>query len=276
MTTLRLEAVALALGGRPVLRGVDVELRAGEVVVLAGPNGAGKTSLLRVATGVLRPDSGRVLLDGRLVAGLPRREVARSLALVPQETFVPFAFRVGEVVLMGRAPHLGLLGFEGERDRRAALAALDRVGIAHLADRSVLELSGGERQLSVLARALAQDAPLLLLDEPTAHLDVARRLAVLGLARELAGEGRGVLLVSHDLGLAARFADRVVLLASGAVVAAGPPGEVLDPEHVGRVFGVEAEVLWASDGSPVVVPIRPVVPPASRPCARPQSDRSRD
>jgi iron complex transport system ATP-binding protein len=256
VTALRLEAVAVALGGRPVLCGATLELRAGEVVVLAGPNGAGKTTLLRVATGVLRPDSGRVLLGGRPAAELPRREIARSLALVPQETFVPFAFRVGEVVLMGRAPHLGLLGFEGHADRRIALAALERVGIAELADRSVLELSGGERQLTVLARALAQDAPLLLLDEPTAHLDVARRLAVLGLARELAGEGRGVLLVSHDLALAARFADRVVLLAAGRVVADGPPGQVLDPDHVGSVFGVEAEVLRASDGSPVVVPLR--------------------
>lgn len=173
---------------------------------------------------------------------------------------MPFPFRVAELVLMGRSPHLGLLGFESRADERIALAALERLGIAGLADRSVLEVSGGERQLAMVARALAQEAPVLLFDEPTAHLDVRRRLALLELVRELAREGRAVLLVSHDLGLVARAADRLALLCDGRVLAAGPPAETLRPDLLRRAFGVEAEILATSDGAPVVAPTRPAAP----------------
>ncbi len=256
-SALAFEGVTMALGGRDVLAGVDLEIREGEVVALAGRNGAGKTTLLRIATGVLPADAGRVRLGGRVLGELGRRELARRIAIVPQETFVPFAFSVGEVVLMGRAPHLGLLGFESRVDHEAAEAALARLGIAHLADRSILEVSGGERQLAMVARALAQDARVLLLDEPTAHLDVERRLGVLSLARELAREGRSALVVSHDLGLAAQFCDRVALLAEGRVRAVGPPAEVLTPARLREVFQVAAEVLRAGDGTPVVVPRLP-------------------
>jgi iron complex transport system ATP-binding protein len=256
MSALCFDSVAVSLAGQPVLRGVDLELGEGEVLVLAGRNGVGKTTLLRIATRILAPHAGEVRIDGRSLADHGRRELARKLALVPQETSVPFPFSVAEVVLMGRAPHLGLLGFESKRDLGVAHTAMERLGIDHLANRSILEVSGGERQLAMVARALAQEARILLLDEPTAHLDVSRRLEVLALVRELAGEGCSALVVSHDLGLAARECDRVALLAEGRILAAGPPAETLEPALLRRVFGVDAEVLRSADGSTVVVPHR--------------------
>jgi iron complex transport system ATP-binding protein len=248
------EDVRLRRGAREILRGVSLALEPGEIVALVGPNGAGKTTLLRVASRVLRPDAGRVLLAGRDVASLPRRVLAREVAVVPQETAVAFPFRAGELVLMGRAPHLSALGFESRADRARARDAMARVGIEALADRSVLELSGGERQLVLVARALAQDPRVLLLDEPTAHLDLRHRLEVLALVREFAGAGRSALVISHDLGLAARACQRIALLADGELRAVGPPAQVLTPAALRAVFGVEAELLSARDGALAVVP----------------------
>jgi iron complex transport system ATP-binding protein len=256
MSAARLEmtGVAVRLGPRAVLEGVDLRVAAGEVVGVLGRNGVGKTTLLRVASGALVPDAGRVLLDGRALAAMPRRERARRVALVPQDTQVPFPFNVAELVLMGRTPHLGFLGFESAHDLEIARAALARMGIEALADRSVLTLSGGERQLAVVARALAQEPSLLLLDEPTAFLDLRHRLEVLTVVRELAMAGAGALVVSHDLGVAARFCDRLVLLGGGRILASGPPREVLAPDSLRAAFGIEAEVLAGRDGIPVVVP----------------------
>lgn len=254
---LSLEGVGVRLGGRAVLRRADLSLGPGEVLGLVGPNGAGKTTLIRVATRLLRPEAGRVRVLGRRLEEIPRQALARSIAVVPQETQVPFAFQALEVVLMGRAPHLGLLGFETGRDLALAEAALARVGAAHLAARPLPLLSGGERQLVVLARALAQDAPILLLDEPTAFLDLRHRLEVLTLVRELAREGRSALLVSHDLGLAARFCDRLAVLWDGEILAQGPPAQVLTPAVLERAFGVEATLLPGPEGTPLVVPRLP-------------------
>ena len=251
---LELAGVAAQLGPRAVLDGVDLSVAPGEVVGVLGRNGAGKTTLLRVACGALAPDTGRVLLDGRALVSLERRERARSIALVPQDTQVPFPFSVAELVLMGRTPHLAWLGFESAHDLDVARAALDRMGIAALADRSVLTLSGGERQLVMVARALAQEPRLLLLDEPTAFLDLRHRLEVLTVVRELAAAGTSALVVSHDLGVAARFCDRLVLLGDGRILANGPPRAVLTPDLLRAAFGIEAELGFASDGVPVVVP----------------------
>jgi iron complex transport system ATP-binding protein len=251
---LDVAGVAVRLGPRAVLAGVDLEVAAGEVVGLLGRNGAGKTTLLRVACGALAPDAGQVRLEGRALDSIDRRERARIAALVPQDAQLAFPFSVAEVVLMGRTPHLGWLGFEGAHDLDVARAAMARMGIAALADRSVLTLSGGERQLAMVARALAQEPRLLLLDEPTAFLDLRHRLEVLTVVRELAAAGTSALVVSHDLGVAARFCDRLVLLGDGRVLASGPPRAVLTPDLLRAAFGIEVELGFASDGVPVVVP----------------------
>jgi iron complex transport system ATP-binding protein len=248
------DAVAVELGGKHVLRGVSFELRPGEVLGLLGRNGAGKTTLLRAAAGALAPTSGDVRLGGRRLSAYSRRELARAIAVVPQDLHVPFPFRAGELVLMGRAPHQPLFGFDGDRDVSRALTAMERMGVRELADRPIFELSGGERQLVMFARALAQEPELLLLDEPTAFLDLRHRLEVLQVVRELASRGRSALVVSHDLGLAARACDRLLLLADGRVAASGPPREILTPEVLRQVFGIEAELVKAPDGTLLVLP----------------------
>jgi len=251
---LRFEGVAVRLGGADVLRGIDLAVAPGEVLGLLGRNGAGKTTLLRTATRVIAPDAGSVRVDGDPVTALSRRELARRVAVVPQETHVPFPFRVAEVVLMGRTPHLGAFAFESPADLERAQQALERMGVAHLADRSILEVSGGERQLVMVSRALVQDPRALIFDEPTAFLDLAHRVQVLGAVRELARDGRAALVVTHDLTLAARFCDRLALLADGRVLAAGPPAEVLDPQRLREAYGVEVQVVPGPDGAPLVVP----------------------
>jgi iron complex transport system ATP-binding protein len=253
---LRAQDVHLALGSEraPILAGASVEVRRGEVVGLLGPNGAGKTTLLRVIGRLIPPDDGTVSIDGRPVEGIGRRELARRLAVVPQDTGIAFPFTAGELVLMGRAPHQPRFGLDGAADVERARAALARLGLEALADRSVHELSGGERQLVLFARALCQEADWLLLDEPTAFLDLRHRIEVLAAVRELAAEGRGALVVSHDLGLAARVCDRLVLLDRGRVVAEGAPDAVVRPEVLRRAFGIEADVLEAPEGGRVVVP----------------------
>ncbi len=253
-TALRFEGVRADVGGRTLLSDLDFVVRPGEVVGLIGRNGVGKTTLLRIASAALAPAAGRVRLGDEDVSSLPRRTLARRIALVPQDLHVPFPFRVGELVLMGRAPHQPLLGLESDADVARALEALDRLGIADLADREITSLSGGERQLTLFARALVQDPEILLLDEPTAFLDLKHRVEVLAEVRAFAARGRAALVVSHDLSLAARTCDRVVLLGEGGLVAAGAPADVLQPEPLRRAFDIEAESFTAPDGRRVVVP----------------------
>jgi iron complex transport system ATP-binding protein len=251
VSALALQDVAVDLGARRVLSRVDLTVESGELVLLAGRNGAGKTTLLRAAAGLLPLARGEVTLGGRPLESFGRRALGQRIAFVSQENAVPFPFTAGQLVLLGRTPHLGLLAFESRADVAAAERALERLGLSDLADRSVLELSGGERQLVQLARALAQDASVLLLDEPTAHLDLSHRALVRGLLLELAQEGRAVLAVSHDLG-AARAANRVALLAEGEILAAGAPAEVLRADLLRTAFGVEAEVIDTPTGPAVL------------------------
>lgn len=236
-------------GRREVLRDVSLGLRAGEVVGLLGPNGSGKTTLLRLLTGQLAPDSGSVEFGGRPVPEWRRDELARRVAVLPQQLELPAGFRVAELVEMGRAPHARRLFSSTVDDERAVRRALLDAEAMELADRFADELSGGERQRVLVAMALAQEPELLLLDEPTLHLDLAHQVALLRTIRRLRSQrGLAVLAVLHDLNLAAAFAPRVVVLADGAVAADGPAAEVLTPPLVERAFGVGVRALETGDG----------------------------
>jgi len=255
---LEIRGASFGYGPFAVLRGVDLEVRPGELVGVLGPNGCGKTTLLRGAAGVLAPLAGTVSVRGRALESYERRDLARSVAVVPQEGTPLFPFTVLETVLMGRAPWLRPFAFEGEEDLRAAREALEAVGASALAGRDLAELSGGERQRVVIARALCQGTPVLLCDEPTAHLDLRHALGIFALLRRLREErALAVVAVTHDVNLAALYCDRLVLLAEGTVVAGGAPAEVLRPDLLTRAYGAEVRVERRPDGTPFVVPERP-------------------
>jgi iron complex transport system ATP-binding protein len=242
-TLLAAQNIAFAYSGRPVLHEVDLALKSGDLVALLGPNGSGKTTLLKVLCGILSPRAGRVMLDGGDLAAFSRREVARRIALVPQELIVPFAFTVWEMVLLGRTPHIRPLFGESSRDRDAIERALELTETRLLAERVFGELSGGERQRVVIAMALAQEPQILLLDEPTVHLDINHQVEVLELIRKLNRErGLTVLATMHDLNLASLYFDRLILLSEGCIVTQGSPREVLSAERVQSVFGAEVLV----------------------------------
>jgi iron complex transport system ATP-binding protein len=222
---------------RPAVDGVTLEVPPGACTAVLGPNGSGKSTLLRLLLGTLTPSSGEVRLDGRAVADWKREEVARAVGVVPQGEEAVFPITVRELVAMGRYPHLGPWRREGEADRRAVDEALRRCDVASFADRLVSTLSGGERQRARVARALAQEPSAMALDEPTAALDVSHEMAIFELLRDLGRAGTTVLLVTHNLNLAARYADRLVLLDRGRVAAEGAPHEVLTRETIERVYG---------------------------------------
>ncbi len=236
-------------GRREVLRGVDLALEAGELVALLGTNGSGKTTLLRCLAGTLTPSGGEISFDGRPLAGWRRDALARRVAVLPQQLELPDGFRVAELVAMGRAPHARRLFGSTAEDERAIERALRDADAADLADRWLEELSGGERQRLLVAMALAQEPDLLLLDEPTLHLDLAHQVALLAAIRRLRDQrGLTVLAVLHDLNLAAAFAPRVAVLDEGRVVADGPPAEVLSTDLVRRVFGVQVDEARTANG----------------------------
>lgn len=239
MIELRAAAVSLQHpGGVEALRAVDLDVAKGTFVGLVGPNGAGKSTLARIFAGLAAPTAGQVELQGRPLSSLGRRAVARQVAFLAQEPPPDLAFTAAEVALMGRTPHLGALGLEGEGDRARAAAALARVEAGALADRPMQALSGGERRRIHLARVLVQEAPIWILDEPTAHLDLAHQELVLRLARTHVDAGGTVICVLHDLGQAAEICDRVAVLQHGALVAEGSPADVLTPALLADVFGV--------------------------------------
>jgi iron complex transport system ATP-binding protein len=241
---LRVEHLRVRFDGTAVLDDVSLCVGAGELVGLVGPNGSGKTTLLR-AVAALVPAEGRVWLTGTELEQLSPKAVAQRAARVAQSTTIEpaLALSVEEVVLAGRAPHLGRWQWERSRDHAAAQQAMQRTTTRHLIDRLVAELSGGERQRVLVARALAQEPRLLLLDEPTANLDLAHQIRVFGLVRSLANQdGLAAVAAIHDLELASRFCDRLVLLHRGQIVAAGPPAAVLSTERLSAVYGVQAIV----------------------------------
>ena len=241
---LRADGVTVEVRTRAILRDVSLALADGERIALVGPNGAGKSTLLRVLAGTLTPTAGRVELGGVALATLDRAEVARRLAVVPQQTALPFAMRVEEVVALGRLPHEAPLRGTRPADRAAVAAAIDRVGLGHLLGRDARELSLGERQLVLLALAVAQDAPVLLLDEPTVHLDLRHQVEAMELLRDLnERDGTALVAVLHDLGLAAHFFPRLVVIDNGRIVADGSPSAVLTDERIRDVFGVEPALV---------------------------------
>lgn len=243
-TLLRVENLDFAYGDTPILSGVSLEAEPGEIVGIIGPNGSGKSTLLRNISGVLKPKRGRVLVEGVDLARLSRAEVARRVAVVPQSPHLPDSFTAWEIVLLGRTPYLGLLQAEGPHDFAIVQRALDLCAASDLAGRRMGDLSGGERQRVVIARALAQEPSLLLLDEPTSHLDINHQTAILDLVTTLSREqALAVVAVFHDLNLAAQYCHRLMILGEGRILASGPPEEVITASNVSRAYGAEVCIL---------------------------------
>lgn len=240
-------------GPRAILDVRDVLIAPGELTAILGPNGSGKSTLLRVLSGLIRQPAGRVRLGGEPMDRTPRQELARQLTFLPQDTQCDFAFTVEEVVAMGRHPHRGRFDPERDADRRAVDDALAQCNIEHLRLRTMDTLSGGERQRAALARCLATGANVLLLDEPTAHLDLEHALGALRVCRALARAGKAVALATHDLATVSRWATQVIVLQHGRVAGYGPPEYVLTPALCRAVFAVETEIVTTADGRPAFV-----------------------
>jgi iron complex transport system ATP-binding protein len=241
---LKIENLTVDYGTRRVLRDVSLDVRSGEVLALIGPNGAGKSTLIRAASGVVPIQGGFVRTNGDDFAQLETMQRARCMAVVPQGAALPPAFSVWETVMLGRTPYLGFLGQPSEKDEELARRALERVDALGLAERRVGEVSGGEAQRVLLARALCQSTPILLLDEPTAQLDLHHQMSLLELVRELAhADGLAVLIALHDLNLAARYADRVALLVLGEIKAIGKPKQVLKRKLLSQAYGWPVRVV---------------------------------
>ncbi|MBV0924979.1 heme ABC transporter ATP-binding protein [Halomicroarcula limicola] len=248
--------LSVELGGQRILSGVDLAVDCGSLVGLVGPNGAGKTTVLRTLRATLTPDEGAVRVAGERLADLSARAVSQLVASTPQTTTLSFEFTVEQAVEMGRTPHLGRFDRADEADREAVQAAMERAEVARFADRAVTSLSGGERQRVLLARALAQATPVLLLDEPTANLDINHAVRTLELASSLVAEGKTAVAAIHDLNLAARYCDELVLLADGEVRAAGAPRDVLTTETLGDAFDAETLVTGQPGfDAPLVTPL---------------------
>jgi iron complex transport system ATP-binding protein len=255
VNAIELRGVTVVLGGKPVVDSVDTAVPEGEWVALIGPNGAGKTTLLRAIAGLVR-FTGHIGLRGRSIEDLGRTELARLVAVVPQQPSTPPWMTVGEYVLMGRTPHLGTFSKESRKDRAAAALALARLDLLPYVERRLETLSGGERQRAVVARALAQDARIVLLDEPTSALDIGHQQQALELLDTLRAESSLTLVAAmHDLTLAAQYADRVVLLDTGRVVADGLPEDVVTEAAIARHYGAAIRVVNV-DGALAVVPSR--------------------
>jgi len=254
---LRAEAISVGYGDHLVIPALSLEVATGAVTALIGPNGCGKSTLLRTLARLLSPRSGTVLLDGHDIHRLPTKQVARRLGILPQSPLAPESITVGDLVWRGRHPHQRLGQRRSTVDEEAVLDALEATGCAELVDRRVDSLSGGQRQRVWISMALAQQTPYLLLDEPTTFLDIAHQLEVLDLLIDLnQSRGTTIVLVSHDLNQAARYADVVVAMAQGRILGQGHPGEVITAELVSQVYGITAEVMpHPVTGHPLVLPL---------------------
>ncbi|MCQ4334209.1 ATP-binding cassette domain-containing protein [Natronomonas sp. F2-12] len=260
-----IDSVHVELGDNQILQNVSLQVETGEFLALIGPNGAGKTTLLRAINGLVAPTSGTVSIDGHDISALSSKAVGRLVTTVPQETSLGFDFDVEDIVTMGRTPHRGRFSPLGAADRTAVETALERTETAQFAERPVGDLSGGERQRVLLARALAQETPVLLLDEPTASLDINHQFRTLSLARELADDDKTVVAAIHDIELAARFCDTIAVLDGGGIRALGSPSTVLTDETLEEAFGVRTVVgTNSATGGQTVTPVSDVPPNDTR------------
>ena len=254
MISLELQGVSLGYDGNLVVKNLTFRVMPREMVGLIGPNGCGKTSIIKALCRIISPYSGRILLDGENVSNIPRGNLARLLGVVPQNPTLPEAFTAFEVVLMGRNPHLGLLRYEGRRDLAIAWRAMERTTTESLAERRMSELSGGERQRVTIARVLAQEPRAILLDEPTANLDINHQVEILDLIKNLCLEKNLTVLVAlHDLNLASQYCDRLLLINGGRIHAEGTPWEVISAANIKAVYGAEGCVFPHPDNHRPVV-----------------------
>ena len=276
---IRLESLDFSYQKREIFSGLNLSVEEGEILAVIGPNSSGKTTLLKLIDGLLQPSRGRVLLRGRNLKNIPRSETARCIAVVPQAVEVPFSFLVAEIVLMGRAPYLGRFSWEKEKDLKTTREAMALTDVAGLENRPFLELSQGEKQRVLIARALAQEAKIILLDEPTSHLDIKHQVEINELIRRLNREKNlTVVHVSHDLNLAAEYCHRMVLLHRGSVFSSGTPSAVITEENIQQVY--ETEVLVeknALSGAPRITPLgKGRIENAERQASCPEGQRASD
>ncbi len=246
----------LSFGYRPevtVLQGVNLSGKTGKLICILGPNGSGKTTLLRCILGHLKPGRGSILLDKKPIHEFSSRALARKMGYVPQQPTSTFSIPVREIVLAGRLPHLGVLGLAGQKDLEIAAAAMQMTDTLDFASRTIGELSGGEGQRVMIARAIAQQPAICLLDEPTSHLDIRNQMLIYGMMQRLAHDwNMGVLCVSHDINLAARFADTLVLMRNGKIVATGSPEQVITEDILSETYNVDIELIGVDGSSPIV------------------------
>ena len=243
MAKLEIENINLDYGPRSVIRDFSFQLYPGELLGLVGPNGCGKTSVIKSLSRILTPRSGRILLDGKDLRGIVRSELARIIGVVPQNPSLPETFTVFEVVILGRNPHMGLLSGETARDIAIVRQAMERTGITHLAKRRIGELSGGEKQRVTIARVLAQEPQVILMDEPTANLDIAQQMDILDLITGMCHEKNTASLIAiHDLNIAAQYCSRIIMLKDGELYAEGTPSEVITADNVREVFGADTTI----------------------------------